>query len=116
MGLPGGGVGGRVARIEATVTQAAPHRSAMTSNITHRFFTVSAFQRVAMLHSDHAIKAARMDVLEDVSIIDFSSARFLASGIVANLKIANFIPASFDVGNQIALGDLLVIDVEQDFA
>jgi len=40
MGLPDGGAGGRVARIEETVTQAAPKRSPSPSRITHSFFTV----------------------------------------------------------------------------
>ena len=55
----------------------------------------------AVFHSKDALKFVGMDVSEDITVIDFTRARFFASRVVANLEVTNLIPTFVDVGNQI---------------
>ena len=57
-----------------------------------------------------------MDVFEHVSKIDLARSRLFSPGIITTLKIANFIPTFLNIRNQVAFSDLLVVDVEEDFA
>ena len=57
-----------------------------------------------------------MDVFEHVSKIDLARSRLFSPGIITTLKISNFIPTFLNIRNQVAFGDLLVVDVEEDFA
>ena len=52
----------------------------------------------------------------NVFVIDLSTSGFLAARIVAGLEIGNFIPATIDIRNEVSFGDLLMVDIEQDFA
>ena len=69
-----------------------------------------------MLHADDQIAAFFLltfgDSFEDIGVIDLASARLLASGIVARLKVTNFVPSAVDVWDQVSFGDLLVVDVK----
>lgn len=47
---------------------------------------------------------------------DFARAGFLAAGMVARLQVGDFVPAGVDVGDELPLGDLWVVEIEQDFA
>ena len=69
-----------------------------------------------MFHSDHPVKSAGVDVLEDISVVDLARARFFASWIVSHLKITNLVPAPFNVLDEIAFSNLLMVDVEQYLA
>ena len=69
---------------------------------------------VAVLHADDALKALLVDVLEDVAVIDFAGARLFAARIVARLQVGDLVPAGIKVGDEVTLGDLLVVEVEQD--
>jgi len=82
----------------------------------HLVLSVRTFDRISMFHSDHTVKTAGMDILKDISVIDFTGSGFFSPGIVTSLEVANFIPASFYVWDKISLGDLLMINVEQNFA
>ena len=55
-------------------------------------------------------------MFRDVTIVDFSGGRFLTAGIVAHLKIGDFIPGHVHIGNQVALGDLLMVQIIEYFA
>ena len=68
--------------------------------------------RIPMFHSNHPVKSAGVDVLEDISVVDFARARFFASWIVSHLKITNLVPTPFNVLDEIAFSDLLMVDVE----
>ena len=57
-----------------------------------------------------------MNVFEHVSKIDLARSRLFSPGIITTLKISNFIPTFLNIRNQVAFGDLLVVDVEEDFA
>jgi len=57
-----------------------------------------------------------VDVFEDIFVVDFAGGGFFPTGVVADLEAADFRPGAVDVGNEVAFGDLLVIDVEEDFA
>src|SRR5688572_17389778 len=72
-----------------------------------RLLAILARARIAVLHADHALEALRVNVTEDIPIIDLPRARFLAAGVVAGLEISDLIPATVDVGDEISLGDLL---------
>ena len=48
--------------------------------------------------------------------VDFSSSRLFAAGIVAGLEVGDFVPGHIHVGNQIAFGNLLVIQIIEDLA
>ncbi|NQU22687.1 MAG: hypothetical protein HQ567_15530 [Candidatus Nealsonbacteria bacterium] len=67
-----------------------------------------------MLHAEHPVVALRVDMLEDVDVVDFARARLFSSRIIADVERANLFPRSVDIRNQIALGDLLVIEVVDD--
>ncbi len=55
-------------------------------------------------------------MLENTFVVDFAGGGFFATGVIAHLKNADFRPAAVDVGNEVAFGDLLVVDVKEDFA
>ena len=57
-----------------------------------------------------------MNVLANLLVVDLARAGFLASGVVAGLEVANLVPAHVDVRDEIAFGDLLVIDIKQNLA
>src|SRR5687767_7189108 len=77
-------------------------------------FTLTALARVAVLHSDYTLESLRVDVAEDVSIIDLTGAGLTTPGIVTDLDVGHFVPRRIHVRDQVPFGDLLVIDVEQD--
>ena len=80
------------------------------------FFTGGTGLRIAVFHADDALVAALVQVAKHVGVVDFAGARFVAAGIVANLEVGRFVPAAVDVADEVPLADLLVIDVEEDFA
>ena len=69
-----------------------------------------------MLHTHDSGEAFAVDVLEDVAVVDLARPRLVTTGVVAHLEVRDLIPGRIDVGDQVPLGDLLVIDVEQDLA
>ena len=79
-------------------------------------FAIFSADADAVFHTDDAVPALSMKVLEDILVIDFTTGRLLAPRIVTRLKIGNFVPAHIDIGNEIPLGDLLVVDIEEDLA
>ena len=62
-----------------------------------------------MLHTQDAFELFAVDVPKDVAIVDFTSARFFAARVVADLEIRNLRPGTVDVGDEISLGDLLMV-------
>ena len=73
-----------------------------------------------MLHADNQIAAFFLltfgDRLKYIRVVDLTSSRFFASGIVASLKVTNLVPSAVDVGDQVSFADLLVVDVKQYLA
>ena len=65
-----------------------------------------------MLHPVNAGKAFVVDVGEHPFVVDLSGRWFFAAGVVADLVVGDFVPGSVDVGDEVALLDLLVVDVE----
>ena len=57
-----------------------------------------------------------MNVFADFRIIDFARSRFFSPWVVTGSKVTDFVPAPLDIGNQVAFGDLLVINVEKNLA
>ena len=55
-------------------------------------------------------------MLEDAFVVDFTGGGLFATGVVAHLKNADFRPTAVDIGDEVAFGDLLVVDVKEDFA
>src|SRR5688500_6340735 len=77
-------------------------------------FSLATLSRVAVLHSDHALESLRVDVSEDVPVIDLTSAWLTATRVVTDLDVGHLVPGRIHVRNQVSFGDLLMIDVEQD--
>src|SRR4026209_2506236 len=77
---------------------------------------LTALPRVAVLHADNSLEALRVNVAEDVPIIDLAGARLAPARIVADLEIRDFIPGGVHVRDQVSFSDLLVVDVKQDLA
>ena len=75
-------------------------------------FAFFAFLTVAMFHADHALESFVMEMLENAPIIDLSGVRFLAARIVTRLEVPNLTPTHVNVRDQVAFGDLLMIDVK----
>src|SRR3546814_7817201 len=71
----------------------------------------AALDRIAVLHADHAREILRAQPADDVAIIDLAASRLLAAGIVAELDIADLVPAGAERIDQIPGLDLLVIKV-----
>ena len=73
-----------------------------------------------MLHTDHKVTpsclASSMYVPKNVAIVDFTSSRFLTTWIVTCLEVSDFIPTLIDIVDEVALGDLLMVNIEKDFA
>ena len=69
-----------------------------------------------MLHAEHARELLSSNVPEDVLVIDLTCRRFISTRVVTNLEVSHFRVSRIDVGNDVALLDLLVIHVEQDLA
>jgi len=70
----------------------------------------------AVLHPDDSLVALLVEVGEYVAEVDFAGRRLVAARIVPHLHVGDFIPGGVEVGNEIALGDLLVIDVVENLA
>ena len=69
-----------------------------------------------MFHSKNARVPLGMDVPKDVLIINFAGSRFIPSWVVANLKIGGLVPSCIYVRNQVAVLNLGMVNVVQDFA
>ena len=69
-----------------------------------------------MFHAHDALEVLGFQVLEDLAVVDFAGAGFFAAGVVSTLEIRDLGPAVIDVGDEISLGDLLMVNVEEDFA
>ena len=82
--------------------------------VDNRLLSFHALLAVAMLHAQDAGEASLVDVLEDVAVVDFAGGGFLASGLVAHLEIGDLVPGGVHVGNLVAFGDLLVVEVIED--
>src|SRR3546814_17537365 len=61
----------------------------------------AALDRIAVLHADHAREILRAQPADDVAIIDLAASRLLAAGIVAELDIADLVPAGAERIDQI---------------
>src|SRR5690606_30214028 len=79
-------------------------------------FTLLAIDGLAVLHPNDPLKALAVNVLEHAPVVDLTGRRLVPSRNVANLEIGDLVPRGIDVRNDVALRDLLVIDVEQDLA
>ena len=69
-----------------------------------------------MLHAHDAVEVLILEVLKDLAVVDLAGAGLFATGVVTTLEIRDFIPAVINVGDEVSLGDLLVVNVEEDFA
>ena len=69
-----------------------------------------------MLHADDAGEALVVDVAEDVLVVDLAGGGLVAAGVVASLEVSDLVPGTVDVGDEVALGDLLVVEVVEDLA
>ena len=72
--------------------------------------------RLAVLHADDASEPLFVDVVEDVVVVDLPGVGLFSSGVVANLEVGNFRPGFVDVWDQIAFGDLLMVEIIENFA
>ena len=64
-----------------------------------------------MFHPQDAVVAFSVDVFEDIPVIDFTRRWLFAPWVVTDLEITDLVPCSIDVGNQVSLGNLLMIDI-----
>ena len=72
--------------------------------------------RVAVLHTHDTGEAFLVDVLEDVAVVDLAGRRLVSPRVVADLEVGDLVPGGIDVGNEVALGDLLVLEIVQNLA
>src|SRR5688572_4291588 len=84
--------------------------------VDDRALALTPLSRVAVFHADHAQISLRMNVLEDLPVVDLSRSRLAPSGVVAHLDVRDLVPRRVHVGDQVTLSDLLVVDVEEDLA
>lgn len=82
----------------------------------NRPFALLAVLAVTMLHTENTFEAFLIYMFEDILVVYLTGSRFIPSWIVTHLKIANLVPRQIDVGNKVALGNLLMIQVVEDFA
>ena len=69
----------------------------------------------AVLHTQDALVSFFVNMFEDVSIIDFAGCRFFSAGVVAYVKYGYFLPGAVHIGDEVALGNLLMIQIIEDF-
>lgn len=69
-----------------------------------------------MFHTHDAFKSFLVDMLEDILVIHLSSGRFLATWVIADLEVTDFIPCSVDIPDDIPLIALHMVHIEQDLA
>ena len=67
--------------------------------------------RVAVLHADDTSIALGFQVPENVRIVDLSRGRFVAARIIAHLDIGDLVPRFVDIRNEIAFGNLLILEI-----
>ena len=79
-------------------------------------FAFLASFTLSMFTTQHAVIPFPVDVSEHVLIINLSGSGFSSPGIVTNMKRGDFPPCPVDVGDNIALGDLLMVHVVDDLA
>lgn len=69
-----------------------------------------------MFHTQHSGEPFSVDVAEDVLVIQLAGGGFVSARVISHLEIGDFAVRSVDIRDDIALVDLLVIDIEKDFA
>lgn len=73
-----------------------------------------------MLHAKYKclvfLLAAIVNVLANFGVVDLTGAGLFSARIISCLEIAYLGPTLVDVGNEVSFGDLLMINVKQDFA
>ena len=65
-----------------------------------------------MFHTDQPVKTGAMYVPENIEVVDLPGRRLLSAGIVTGLKLGDFRPRLIDIGNEISLRDLLMVNIE----
>ena len=66
---------------------------------------------VAVFHADDAGVAFGVDVFEYVFVVYFAGGGLFAAGVVADLEVGDLVVGFVDVGDEVAFGDLLVVEV-----
>ena len=57
--------------------------------------------------------AHRSDRSDDIQVVDLPGARLMAAGDVGDVDVADLRDAARDAGDEVPLGDLLVVDGEE---
>ncbi len=91
-------------------------RISLAINVDNGALAIFAGSAVAVLHSHDPREAFVVDVFKDVAVVDLARARFVSTRVVADLEVGDFAVGVVDIGNQIAFGNLLVVQVIEDFA
>ena len=71
--------------------------------------------RIAVLHVEYAGVTLGLDVPQEVREVDLTGARLQTPWIVGEVEVGNLIPAAVDVLNQVAILDLHMVDVKNEF-
>ena len=66
---------------------------------------------IAVFHDKDIFVAFLVYVFKNILVVDLARCGFFAPRVVTDLEVSDFIPGHIHVGNQIALGDLLMIQV-----
>ncbi len=69
-----------------------------------------------MLHANDALISFVVNVPEYIQVIDLAGCGFFPARVVAHLEISDLFPGEVNIRDQVALRDLLVVQVIQDFA
>ncbi len=67
-----------------------------------------------MLHPEDAGEASLMNVPEHVGKVDLAGRGLVPPRIVTDLEVGDLVPRAIDVRDEVALGDLLVIEIVED--
>src|SRR5574340_1679752 len=65
----------------------------------------------AVLHAQSALVTFAVEVPEDVPVIDLACAGLIAAGVIAHVECRDLTIGLVNVGNEVSLGDLLVVQV-----
>jgi len=69
-----------------------------------------------MFHAQSTLVSPFVDMFKNIQVVDFPRSWFLAPGIIPDVECSDLFPGGIYIGNDIPLGDLLVVHVIDDLA
>ena len=82
----------------------------------HVSYEIWNFKGSAALKREPTVIACVLDCLEDVLVVEFTCAGLISSRVVCDVEVPYHVDVLGDIADNITLGNLLMIDIEEELA